>query len=398
MDLNASVQALTTALQSFPKTVSETARLETISKAKDLVFALQTPEQHVLQVSANAMELVAIRTVMRMGVLEVLPKEKETALELGVLAEKSGVQEALLERFLRLLVGTRFIQQDNAGRYWHSHVSKGYVDGGNAAAWLKGVVYDAVLEGFYQYPTAYLDAHPALKEPHDPTITPATFVWGKEGENTWQVMARDYPQKMLNFQRGMAMLVDAAPVTGVYDFSQLVKDGEKDRMVLVDVGGGTGHCVEAILKAHPDIPAERCMVQDLGHTIEHARQSETLPKGVQLLEHDFWTPQPVVHAKAYFMRWIVHDYVDSLSVKILKNIAAVMAKDSVVLIHEAIVPERLSEATMVAGIMDMFVLNCAGKERTKRGFETLLEQAGLVVRKYWQREGTAATMIEAVLV
>lgn len=254
------------------------------------------------------------------------------------------------------------------------------------------------MDGFFLYPTAYLDAHPTLEEPSDPSVTPVTFAWNKEGENSWQVLARDHPNKMLNFQRGMAMLVDAAPVTGVYDFSQLVKiEVEKERMVLVDVGGGSGQCVEAILKAHPDIPAERCMVQDLGHTLEHARHSETLPRGVQLLEHDFWTPQPIVHAKAYFMRWIIHDYVDSLSVKILKNTAAVMARDSVLLIHEAIVPERLSEATMIAGIMDMFVLNCAGKERTKKGFEVLLEQAGLVVSKYWQREGTAATMIEAVL-
>ena len=113
--------------------------------------------------------------------------------------------------------------------------------------------------------------------------------------------------------------------------------------------------------------------------------------------HDFWTPQPVVHAKAYFMRWIMHDYVDGLAVMILKHIAAAMADDSVLLIHEAVVPERLSEATMIAGTMDMFVLNCAGKERTKRGFEALLGHAGLVVQKYWEREGTAATMIEAVL-
>lgn len=42
------------------------------------------------------MELVAIRTVMRMGVLEVLPKEKDEALGLQVLAEKTGVQESLL--------------------------------------------------------------------------------------------------------------------------------------------------------------------------------------------------------------------------------------------------------------------------------------------------------------
>ena len=47
------------------------------------------------------------------------------------------------------------------------------------------------------------------------------------------------------------------------------------------------------MKAHPEIPAEKFVLQDLKEPIAFARAGSFLPKDVQTMEHDFWTPQPV---------------------------------------------------------------------------------------------------------
>lgn len=137
------------------------------------------------------------------------------------------------------------------------------------------------------------------------------------------------------------------------------------------------------------------MVQDLAKTLELTRD---LPPGVELIAHDVFTPQPIIHAKAYFMRWILHDYVDSHARVILHHIADAMASNtcSVPLICEAVLSERLDQGTLVAGVIDLVVMACAGKDRTRKGFESLLGKVGLRIDRFWERVGTAGSVIEAV--
>lgn len=64
--------------------------------------------------------------------------------------------------------------------------------------------------------------------------------------------------------------------------------GSNDDVMLVDVGGGFGHEVQAIKEKHPALPG-RFILQDLPDTIKQAR----LVPGMQAMQHDFLTPQPV---------------------------------------------------------------------------------------------------------
>jgi hypothetical protein len=61
----------------------------------------------------------------------------------------------------------------------------------------------------------------------------------------------------------------------------------------VDVGGGAGQSIIQILKTHPELPAEKFILQDLSGPIAQAKASGTLPEAVVKMEHDFWTEQPV---------------------------------------------------------------------------------------------------------
>jgi len=166
--------------------------------------------------------------------------------------------------------------------------------------------------------------------------------------------------------------------------------------LVVDIGGGTGHDIFAFKKKFPDFPG-MLIIQDLQvvvSTIEH------LPEGIAAQAHDFLTPQQVKGARVYYLRQILHDWPDASALLILQNIRSAMTHDSVLLLHEADVPEQgvpLGLASLDLSMMAMF----AGMERTKRQFEELLDAAGLKLVATWKSElrtdWDLSTVFEAVL-
>ena len=97
---------------------------------------------------------------------------------------------------------------------------------------------------------------------------------------------------------------------------------DEKEVLVVDVGGGRGHDLEAFKNAFPN-QRGRLILQDLPETIDDI---ENLPLGVETVKHDFFTPQPVKGlmistvqdpfivtdryssgASAYYFRSIFHD-------------------------------------------------------------------------------------------
>jgi O-methyltransferase domain len=74
-----------------------------------------------------------------------------------------------------------------------------------------------------------------------------------------------------------------------YPFSAELAAGDgENEILLVDVGGGRGHIVEAIRESFPELKG-RMIVQDLKETVEEIED----PKGFEPMAHDFFQPQPV---------------------------------------------------------------------------------------------------------
>ncbi|KAF7349735.1 hypothetical protein MSAN_01700300 [Mycena sanguinolenta] len=94
--------------------------------------------------------------------------------------------------------------------------------------------------------------------------------------------------------------------------------------VLVDVGGGTGHISLAIAQKNPGL---RIVVQDLEDTIKDSKMywKENLPSHIesQMVDfqvQDFHTPQPILNADVFMLRYIVHNWSDEHFVKILRHL------------------------------------------------------------------------------
>jgi hypothetical protein len=99
-------------------------------------------------------------------------------------------------------------------------------------------------------------------------------------------------------------LMDNSHVARGFDWSSLAPDG-----VVVDVAGGMGHC--SIPIAESTAPTVKLIVQDLPQIIAKAGDPATcvipepLRSRFEFMAYDFYAPQPVKGAAAYFLRMIV---------------------------------------------------------------------------------------------
>ena len=187
----------------------------------------------------------------------------------------------------------------------------------------------------------------------------------------------EYMQKDANFAAifNQAMTESSAAVAeetvASYDFSRFA--------TIVDVGGGQGWLLSAILIA---TPAARGILFDLPHVIDAARPV-VAERGVanrcELVKGSFFESVPA-GGNAYIMRGIIHDWNDDDATKILRNVRDVIPPDGRVIVLDRVLPERVTagDAALQFGtLMDLNMLvNVTGLERTEDQFRKLFAASG----------------------
>jgi hypothetical protein len=152
-------------------------------------------------------------------------------------------------------------------------------------------------------------------------------------------------------------------------------------VLLVDVGGAAGHDLEAFHAAYPDMPG-RLILQDLPGVITGLDAPALAP--IETVAHDFFQPQPVKGARAYYLKMVLHDWPDAQCREILENLkSALVPGQSKILINEIVVPSTGAGwfETSVDMLMMMFH---AAYERRENEWRELIEGVGLKVTKIWQ--------------
>ena len=159
----------------------------------------------------------------------------------------------------------------------------------------------------------------------------------------------------------------ATAVVEAYDFSQFSE--------LVDVGGGHGTLIQAILQSHPKA---RGVLYDAPHVAESARPeiaAAGLSNRCRIEGGDFFQSVPA-GAEAYLLRWIVHDWDHDRAITILRNCGRAMKRSGRILLVEAILPP--GDEPHPSKLLDMAMLiGLGGQERNRDEYEALLEEAGL---------------------
>jgi hypothetical protein len=185
------------------------------------------------------------------------------------------------------------------------------------------------------------------------------------GRSFWDDLSAD-PIRSAAFDAEMGADVTgwAPAIIAAYDWGSLGH--------LVDVGGGNGSLLIAVLQAFPDL---RGTVVDLPSTAEAARSAFAdagLSDRADAVAGNFFEPLPAGHP-AYVLTAIIHDWSDEPARTILRRCADAAGTDGRVFIIEKIGVDGASPNTA----MDLRLLAyMGGRERDIAGLTALVASAG----------------------
>ncbi len=164
--------------------------------------------------------------------------------------------------------------------------------------------------------------------------------------------------------------------------------------VVVDVGGGTGGLLAAVLRAHPHLEG---VVFDLPHVVPAARQvledAGVAARG-RVAGGDFFA-DPIPAGDVHVLAQILHDWADPEALAILRACRASLAPGGRLLVLEQVVPDQPGPSFATALDLLMLVL-LGGRERSAAEWRTLLRRGGFELVRITPAAGT--NLLEAAAV
>ncbi|KAI1426476.1 putative O-methyltransferase [Xylaria sp. FL1777] len=360
-----------------------------------LLARVETPFERAWRLSwINGNAHMAVQVVMDVGIWEAwyLSKRREMSLlELHPLA-RIPCDLMLLRRLFRLLAAENVIRELGEDRYGATSFSDalGQTDGPVAQTILSGTHHG--LDSSRMLPQFL--ARTAYAEPLDPSNSSYMDLTPERLGMFERCRANpEYQASFIGFMRGLAAY--KLDWTKIYDTKILMRDFDTNGEVpfFVDVGGAHGVDIERLLSRYPNLPSGKLILQDTPGVIAMAKVNEK----ITVQAHDFFTPQPVEGARAYFMHAILHDWDDYDAARILNSTAVAMKKGySKLLLYESVLVS--TGATLYQSVADVSLMHLiSAAERTERRWRELLRAAGFEVRKIWQHRSSLESIIEAEL-
>jgi len=313
----------------------------------------------------------ALDLVARRGIADLIGDAPKAPDEL---AESAGLPADSLRRLLRSLSYVGVFREHPDGRFSNTEVSAHLRHDAELCLREMTLVLndDAVLRGWQQLENVLETGKPAFA-----AVNGMTF---------FEHLADD-PKRSENMARFMKGVYGPAgpQIAAGFPFHRFAR--------VLDVGGGQGHILADILRAHPTV---RGGVFDLPRTADVARKflaAQGLTKRTEVIAGDFFEGVPAGW-DAYFIKSTLHDWNDEQCVQILRNIRAVMPDNGRVLVTEMVLepgtplvhPHRFIDLEMMVSF--------GGKERTARDFTALMDAAGLQVDGVHRIEGGFFSIVE----
>lgn len=151
-----------------------------------------------------------------------------------------------------------------------------------------------------------------------------------------------------------------------YDFSGLKTIG--------DIGGSTGHLLNAVLDAYPEASG---VLFELPEIIVEAKIK--VNSRVNYISGDFFKDK-IPPCDAYLLMMVLHDWSDEEAIAILQNIKRTAPSSAKVLIIEGVVDETAKNDFLLDIDIEMMALT-TGRERTHEEWAALLKGAGFTLQR-----------------
>jgi predicted O-methyltransferase YrrM len=309
----------------------------------------------------------------KLGIADLL---KDGPRSVGELAQATGAHERSLYRVLRALASVGVFAEDGEGRFGLTPMAE-MLQSGVANSQRAKMLY-------YGDPTQWRTWGELMYS----VKTGETGFEHVFGMGKWEYREQHREENdifndfMTENTRGQTSAVVAA-----YDFSGM--------RTVVDVGGGHGALMAAILEANPSV---RGIVCDMAHVVEGAQEvleAAGVADRCEVAACDFFESVPG-GGDAYILKVIIHDWDDKEAATILKTVRRAMSEGGRLLLVENVIPP--GNGAHPGKMLDIVMLvELGGRERTGEEYEALLGEAGFRMTRIVPTEGPLS-IVEGVAV
>ncbi|KAI2618924.1 S-adenosyl-L-methionine-dependent methyltransferase [Hypoxylon sp. NC1633] len=370
------------------------ARKRLVACARELVLAAETPVESLLwNIWALPTRTVAARIAVDLKIFETAvgndgcPKSNED------LAAVTGASPILVKRVVRACVSMGMLVEQGPNLYVPNSMTKLLATKEYAA----GIIFcfDITQPSFAQLP-AYLRSTD-FQNPENASDGPFQYANNCPSAFTWLIQ---HPDVFEAFHGYVHALRQHRPSwTDMYPVQSRLVEGLKpdgDSSVLVDIGGGTGQILQDFRNDVPQYTG-RLILQEIPEVIAVATEKGVGADGrIELQVYDFFTPQPIKGARAYFMRSVLHDWPDEKCREILAQVKDAMVPGySKILISDCVVSDQQAAWQHVS--LDFYMMaQVSSRERTEGEWRALIESCGLVVAGIYNKGDGNEGLIEVV--
>ncbi|KAI0154587.1 S-adenosyl-L-methionine-dependent methyltransferase [Xylariaceae sp. FL1272] len=353
------------------------SRQKLIASARELVALAETPVESLLwSIWAQPTRTVAARIAVDLKIFETAVQEGGRPKSDAELAAPTGASPTLVKRIARMCVSMRMLDEEGPGLY----VPNGLTTLLAQSEYAAGIIFcfDCTNLSFSHMP-AYLRST-KFQNPEDSSNGPFQYANKCGPAFGWLT---EHPEVFQAFHGYVhALRVHRPSWTDMYPVQQRLVEGlkpEGDSSALVDVGGGTGQILQDF---RVDVPqyTGRLVLQELPEVIAAASGLGVgKDSRIELMTHDFFSPQPVRGARAYFMRSVMHDWQDDQCRQILGHLKDAMEPGySRILIGDCVLADDHAAWQHVS--LDIFMMALASpQERTESEWYELIEGCGMKI-------------------
>jgi O-methyltransferase domain/Dimerisation domain len=300
------------------------------------------PESRLWNLERGALTTKALAIAADLGVADALAEGPRSVAQV---AAETGADADLLRRILRALASDGVFVETQPGVFGNTDASE--------------LLREGAPGGWREFAQLFGGVFYTL----DPRATEATFP-RKFDTDFWSWLAENADERAA-FDRAMA----GGKERSAQRLADLDWRGDE---TVVDVGGGNGALLRALLELRPGL---RGIVFDVPET---ERDEATLPERMTFVAGSFFERVPP--GDAYVLSAILHDWDDESAAAILGTIRRAAAPQTRLLVIEAVVAEG-NEPNGVKWLDLLLHVLAAGRERDETQWRELLDRAGFRIER-----------------
>jgi len=372
------VEQLLAAGDDLPTDAKERKKL--YEAAKELMLKTEAPRDthHRLFISWVR---PTVQIGIDLGIFQALVSQPARPWTVKELADRTGAEDALLDRILRALAAHGTLRQVAPDAYLGTNITTTLAHDdarkqSSAQIRFTGPFMHALPLQLAK--TGYIDTN---------DVGDSAFHMGHKTEHTPYKWLGENPEiaklffDMMPVQRAGQLCWTrqpefTRPLLQAY-FTMSADEQARGRVMFVDIGGGAGHQCIAIRENLPQLEG-RIILEDLEWSAKPASSLEAIHRrDIEVVAHDFTKPQPAATqgAKVFYLRNVLHNWDDASCLPVLSNIRDAMVEDSIIVIDEMVMQEM--NAGEISVNYDMIMMGFASKQRTEAAWKQLLGQVGL---------------------